>query len=251
MNAHIVIGGDLFIMTVDGVVPLSQAITKDSGQLDQAMVSRPIKPMWREEVVAKRAYPWTIKKWDEYGGGVHRHAGRSCRGSGTACCSTTRPVPGRALPGTQRASCEMRADMFFGTQNGIVMQADRTGYDDGQPYVATLVGGWELFGAAAQVVWHQARAIFTAGPNEPFEPQLAATVDYGVVIPPPPPAGIDPGAGEGGTRGSGTWRTGTRRCGSAPTQRSTLWVSIGMSGYAHAPIVQVTVAQVPRARGWN
>jgi len=30
--------------------------------------------------------------------------------------------------------------------------------------------------------------------------------------------------------------------------RNTLWVSIGMSGFAHAPIVQVTVAQVSRPR---
>ena len=31
----------------------------------------------------------------------------------------------------------MRGDMFFGTQTGKIMQADRTGYDNGLPYVAT------------------------------------------------------------------------------------------------------------------
>jgi len=31
-----------------------------------------------------------------------------------------------------------------------------------------------------------------------------------------------------------------------PAIRNTLWQSIGMSGFAHAPIVQVTVAQVAR-----
>jgi hypothetical protein len=30
----------------------------------------------------------------------------------------------------------------------------------------------------------------------------------------------------------------------APPVRSTLWVSIGETGYAHAPIVQVTVSQL-------
>ena len=51
----------------------------------------------------------------------------------------------------------MRGDMFFGTQDGLIMQADRTGYDDGVPYVATLVGGWEMFQSPSEhVVWHQA-----------------------------------------------------------------------------------------------
>ena len=48
MNAHLAIGGDLLIMTVDGVIPLSQAITKEAGQLELAMLTRTIKPLWRE-----------------------------------------------------------------------------------------------------------------------------------------------------------------------------------------------------------
>jgi len=249
MNAHIVIGGDLFIMTVDGVVPLSQAISEESGKLEQAMVSRNIKPLWREEVAAKRAFPWTIKKWDEYGavfiatpGGISPDMKH---------CLLLNNTSGAWARFTWDATCflRMRTDMFFGTQYGIVMQADRSGYDDGKPYVATLVGGWELFqNGSSQVVWHQARAIFTAGPKEPFEPQLAATVDYGIDIPPPPPAGADPGAGEGWDEGlwdAAHWDAAGL---AAATTRNTLWVSIGMSGFAHAPIVQVTVAQVSRPR---
>ena len=74
------------------------------------------------------------------------------------------------------------------------MQADRTGYDDGLPYTATLVGGWETFQSGAGA------GDLAPGPRrsssrfgEPFQPQLAATVDYVVTIPPPPPTGADPG----------------------------------------------------------
>jgi hypothetical protein len=249
MNAHIVIGGDLFIMTVDGVVPLSQAITKESGQLEQALISRQIKPLWRDEVAAKRAHPWTIKKWDEYGAVFIATPGGTQPTNQT--CLLLNNTSGAWARYTWDATCflRMRTDMFFGTKNGIVMQADRSGYDDGQPYVCTLVGGWELFqNGSSQVVWHQARAIFTAGPKEPFEPQLAATVDYGINIPPPPPAGIDPGGGEGWDEGlwdAAHWDAAGL---DAATTRNTLWVSIGMSGFAHAPIVQVTVAQVSRPR---
>jgi hypothetical protein len=249
MNAHIVIGGDLFIMTVDGVVPLSEAISKESGKLEQAMISRTIKPLWRDEVAAKRAYPWTIKKWDEYGAVFIATPGGTT--PTTKSCLLLNNVTGAWARFTWDATCflRMRTDMFFGTQNGIVMQADRSGYDDGVPYVATLVGGWEMFqNGSAQVVWHQARAIFTAGANEPFEPQLAATVDYGITIPPPPPAGIDPGSGEGWDEGAWDSAHWDAPSSGGPIQRSTLWVSIGASGHAHAPIVQVTVAQVSRPR---
>jgi hypothetical protein len=152
-------------------------------------------------------------------------------------------------------------NMFFGTQGGIVMQADRSGYDDGLPYVATLVGGWETFNSgAAQTVWHQARAIFYARQGEPFEPQLSAAVDHVVTIPPPPPVGEDPGSfdvwdeGLWGPPGSGnTWpvppadQLAYAQWDQAPppkpTLRNTLWQSIGMSGFAHAPIVQVHIGQ--------
>jgi len=249
MNAHIVIGGDLFILTVDGVVPLSEAISKESGKLEQAMISRTIKPLWRDEVVAKRTHPWTIKKWDEYGAVFIATPGGTEPANQT--CLLLNNVNGAWARFTWNATCflRMRADMFFGTEQGIVMQADRSGYDDGQSYVATLVGGWELFqNGSAQVVWHQARAIFLAGPGEPFEPQLAATVDYGVTIPPPPPAGDDPGGGEGWDVGAWDDAVWDAAGVTASGPRNTLWVSIGMSGFAHAPIVQVRVAQVSRPR---
>ena len=53
--------------------------------------------------------------------------------------------------------------MFFGTQTGKIMQADRTGYDNGLPYTATMVGGWEVFKSPSQTItWKQARASFVA-----------------------------------------------------------------------------------------
>ena len=139
---------------------------------------------------------------------------------------------------------QMRGDMYFGTQDGIVMQADRTGYDDGKPYTAVLVGDWEMFQqTSAQVVWHQARASFFSGNAEPFQPQLAACTDYLVRLPPPPPAGPDPGLKD--VWDQGLWdhmKWDQPSVGQAPV-RNTGWVSIGETGYSHAPIVQVTVAQ--------
>jgi hypothetical protein len=143
----------------------------------------------------------------------------------------------------------LRDDMFFGTQDGFIMQADRTGYDDGVPYVCTLVGGWELFGTSAyEVVWHQARLSFSAAGNEPFVPQITACTDYLVSVPPPPPAGPDPGVLD--VWDEGLWDAALWDAPSLPQaqNRNTGWVSVGRTGFAHAPVVQVTVGQAARPR---
>ena len=257
-NAHMLLGGDLLIATVDGIVPVTQAITKDSGALDLTLITRPIKPLWRDEVEAKREQHWTMKKWDEYGaifvatpGGVTPDE-MHCLGANNAT--------GAWFQFTWDASAflHMHADLFFGDQRGMIMQAERTGYDDarteggqivGTPYVATLVGGWELFqNGAAQTTWHQARAVFTSGAVEPFFPQLTATVDYVINIPQPPQPGPDPGLAE--VWDEAVWDAGhwDMPAPGKPPIRNTLWHSIGMSGFAHAPIVQVTIAQQARPK---
>jgi len=156
----------------------------------------------------------------------------------------------------------MRGDMFFGTQTGTIMQADRTGYDDGMPYVATLVGSWgPLQSQPSHLVWHQARASFSASAGQPFQPQLSACVDFIVTVPPPPNAGPDPGLAD--VWDQGLWAPGGMTVPPTPADRdrymqwdqgslaepairNTGWVSIGMTGYTHAPVVQVTVAQQAR-----
>jgi hypothetical protein len=260
MNAHMQLGGDLMIATVDGIVPLSQAINKDSGALDLAMITHPIKPLWRTEVELKREWAWSMKRWDEYGAAFVATPGGET--PSTTHCLGVNNATGAWFVFTYDATAflRMRADMFFGDQRGIILQADRTGFDDarpgvidgvpqtiGVPYVATLVGGWELFqSGAAQVVWHQARAVFTSGAAEPFVPQLTATVDYVVTIPQPPPPGEDPLPLD--VWDEGTWDTlrwDIPKPGKPPA-RNTMWMSIGMTGFAHAPIVQVTLAQQAR-----
>jgi hypothetical protein len=61
----------VLIATVDGIVPLSQAITKDRAELELAAITRNIKPMWRDEVNAKRGVV----------------PGRWSNGTSTAACS--------------------------------------------------------------------------------------------------------------------------------------------------------------------
>jgi hypothetical protein len=138
----------------------------------------------------------------------------------------------------------MADSMFFGTQTGKIMQADRTGLDNGQPYTCVIVGGWEVFQSPSQTItWKQARASFSAPAGEPFQPQLGGTTDYVVTLPTPPSAAPDPGIldlWDQGLWDTAKWDTGTPN---QPTIRSTGWVSIGVTGFSHAPVIQVAIAQ--------
>jgi hypothetical protein len=244
MNAHVLLGGDLLIATVDGVVPLSAAITKDAGQLQLAMLTLTIRTTWRAEVLAKSALPWTMERWDEYGGMFVTWPGGPVGDRYCAVVNTATGAWCRFVGYDATCFIRLRGDMFFGTQDGRIMQADRTGYDDGVPYVCSLVGGWEMFQSPSQTaVWHQARASFTAGSLEPFKPQIAACTDYVIALPQPPNPGPDPGVLDVWDQGLWDEALWDQPSVGAPSVQNTMWVSVGATGFSHAPVVQVMVAQ--------
>jgi hypothetical protein len=272
MNCHTPIGGDVLIATVDGIIPISASITKDTSQLELAAITRAIKPMWRQEVNAKRALPWTMAKWDEYGGLFVTWPGGLPGAYTMGAVNIATGAWARFTGWDAMCFGRLRAALYFGTQDGRIVQADITGTDNGVPYTCTMVGGWEMFSSqSATIVWRQARASFAARAGEPFQPQLSATVDYVITIPPAPSAAPDPGPLDvwdqglwGPTPGwTPPWTSGNPLPGqgapsapdiaayaqwdqpapATPTVRNTMWVSIGFTGFSHAPICQVTIAQ--------
>jgi hypothetical protein len=245
MNAHIPIGGDLLIATTDGIAPISQAITKTAEQLELAMVTRTIKTMWRDMVVQRRSFPWTMKKWDEYGGVFVTWPGGRPGELFSGCANSATGAWGRIVGWDAMCWLYTNRRLYFGTQDGRVMEANRTGYDDGIPYTAVMVGGWEMFQqTSATVVWHQARASFLSVPGQPFKPQISACVDYVIKLPLPPIAGLDPGIPDVWDQGQwdqAKWDQPATLF--SPVVRNTGWVSVGKTGFSHAPVMQITVAQ--------
>ena len=246
-NASISLGGDLLIATVEGIIPVSKAITKSAEELQLAAITHNINRTWREQVLEKREFHWSMKKWDEFGGLLVAAPGSKTNKRYSFAANSISLAWCRLVGWDVMCWIRMRGDCFFGTQSGIVMQCDRTGYDDGLPYLASLVGGWGALQSGAQTsVWHQARASFLSRANEPFQPQLGACVDYQIKLPPAPTIGPDPGlldVWDQGLWDQALWDQ------PAPTTvpiRNTRWVSIGRTGYTHAPVVQVYVGQQAR-----
>jgi len=255
-NGHQQLGGDVLVVTVDGIVPLSSALQKDVSALSLAAITYNIEPMWMRELKNKRSHPWTIAKWDEGDMMFVNFPGGKTYDTQTVGVSNLHTGAWSRYIGWD-AMCFMRLrdSLFFGTQTGTIMQIESTGFDDahwdeglgkytGHAYACTMIGGWEMFQVPPnQVTWMQARASFFSSARERFEPQLSATTDYEFRIPPPPNAGPDPGVLE--VWDQGLWDDAAwdqPGAGIAPV-RNTMWVSIGETGFSHAPILQVSVAQ--------
>jgi hypothetical protein len=253
---HVKLGGDILISTIDGIVPLTATMSKDVSALSLAAITYNIEPMWTREYTNKRTYPLMLAKWNEGNALIFSFPGSGGTTAGGAF--TTEPETVGVSNLHTGAWCrftgwdamcfmQINGSLFFGTQDGRIMLAESGGTDDGINYVCTMVGGWEMFQVPPnQVTWFQARAAFFSSAHEPFEPQLAATVDYQFRIPPPPAPGPDPGALD--VWDQGLWDTALwdQPGAGVPQIKNTMWVSVGETGFSHAPIVQVTVEQQVR-----
>lgn len=245
MNAHVNVGGELYIATVDGIVPISQSIQKDTAaQIDISAITAPIKSMWQTEVTNKRAWSWSMKVWEEYGAMFITLPGGPVGNRYCLLANSTTLAFSRYTNWDATCFMKLGSGMYFGTQDGKIVQMESTGKDDGNPYTATMVGGWEMFQSPAnEIVLRQMRANFFTGSRETFQPQLNAATDYVVTIPSPPSAGPDPGPNnywDGGLWDTAVWDAAN----SLPaTITNTGWVSIGSMGFAHAPVLQATISQ--------
>jgi hypothetical protein len=186
-----------------------------------------------------------MERWDEQGIMMVTYPGGKPGARLAAVVNTATGAWCRIVGWDAMCWCRLRGDRFFGTQDGYIMQANRTGYDDGIPYTATIVGGWEMFHSPTQsAVWHQARASFQAAPREPFRPQITACTDYVVTIPTPPVPGPDPGVLDVWDQGLWDEALWDQPSVTTPSVRNTQWISVGATGYSHAPVLQVMVAQL-------
>ena len=57
------IGGVPYFLTVEGISPLSDIVTKDKTDLSVTGTTEAIKDLWDREVARRRAYPWEVAKW--------------------------------------------------------------------------------------------------------------------------------------------------------------------------------------------
>ncbi len=243
-NAHMQAGGDLLIATVDGIVPISEAIRKDVAALSLSAISRPIEPDWKKESRARlAASPWEFMKWPDRNMAVvslpHTVGGDQAYNfvvnlqTGAWAKYTGWDIQAMALFG---------AGAYFGDSSGSVFAMESSGKDDTSSYLCKFSGLFDHLGSiAAHKNITMARATFIS--KAPFTPKVSITTDYATTFPTAPSAVAD--GGVSALWGTGVWGTSKWGEGSAESALrstvSTRWVSVSKTGFAVAPQVQVTV----------
>lgn len=237
-NAFLKVGGDLLILTEIGLVPLSAIISKDAAALALAAVSRNIQPDWLAESQARRLLPWEIVKWTS-----RNVAYISCPvtsdNNAPICFAVNLETGAWSKVTGWNTRCFILHDdgVYFGTNAGTLMRAEVSGSDDGELIYHTYVGHMDHLGAIGQhKTVLQARAIFLT--KTAFIPLVAVTTDYEQNLPSAPSAAIP--TGNPGEWDVGLWDVSTWDAGTSYFTVNTHWTSIGLSGFAHAPIILVT-----------
>ncbi|MEZ2132689.1 MULTISPECIES: hypothetical protein [unclassified Sinorhizobium] len=232
-------GGDLVIATTIGFVPLSQALQKDVAALSPGAVSYPIETSWNDLVSARISQPWSVKIWPEnqmVSISVPTTSGQEpimlITNARTGAWSMYTGWDGNCLETFQ-------GRLFFGSQNGKVIEANVGGNDQGSNYTATYVPLFDDLGTPASLKSPKTIRIFSRGPRD-VQAQGNVQVDYVYTPTTPPQAPIIQSTSEWGSAiwGQSTWGGATN------LQNNVQWCSTGGLGYALAPEIQITSGSI-------
>lgn len=231
------LGGDLLLMTADGIVPMSQVVTKDPAALSLAAITAAIDPSWRRAVRTRDGTkPFVIEKVERESmllvGLPHR--------AETFVANLKTGAWARYTGWDVQSVGLHNGRLYFGDSAGNVFLAEGAGADNGAPYVCRLqLLPDHMGGPGRYKTYQQARATFRA--LAPFSALLSAATDYQRDFLPAPNAAADdasPALWDVGEWDVSRWDDGPE---SEERQTiTTLWQSIGASGFSVGPQVQVT-----------
>jgi hypothetical protein len=228
-------GGDVIFATDIGDVPLSQAINRDVAALAPAAVSYPIETEWNKEVAARRSSPWNCVVWPEQQMVLVAPPTTDGQKPMTFVANARTGAWSKFTGWDIRCLCVFNGRMFFGSENGRVVEAYVTGLDEGTPFTGNYVPMFNDFGNPASLKIPLIARARLRGYNE-VNAQLDIMSDYMISLPSAPSSNpIDVNSVWGGAVwGSSTW-------GSTKEKRiQQAWTSVGGLGYALAPSLQIT-----------
>lgn len=230
-------GGDLAIMTEDGIVPMSKVQQLDQVALQNFAVTQDIAPAWREAVLTRRNLQgWQIAIWPLESMGVICIPQQSSSDKQQFIANVRTGAWSRYTGWDAKCFAVHNNQLYFGTSDGRVMTAETTGADDGRVYSATIFPSFSGLGSNA--TRKQVKAVrFLTQANFTASPKITVKVDFDTTVPLPPTS--SPLSGIGSVWGTAVWG-------------SSLW-SVGLSSQANwsyspgygsvvSPVYQVSVS---------
>lgn len=228
-------GGDIIFATDIGDIPLSQAINRDVAALAPAAVSYAIETEWNREVAARRTSPWNCVVWPEQQMVLVAPPTVDENPPMTFVANARTGAWSKFTNWDIRCLCVFDGRLFFGSEDGRVVECYVTGMDEGVPFTANYVPMFNDFGNPASLKIPLIARARLRGSNE-VNAQLDIMSDYMITLPSSPSSNaIDTSSVWGGSVwGAATWG------GKRDKRIQQAWTSVGGLGYALAPSLQIT-----------
>lgn len=233
-------GGDLAIATSVGLVPLSKAIELDVTSLNIATVSYPIADAWDTATGLRGMTGWQCQLWPEQKMAIVSPPDIIGASEPVLFVSNTETGAWCRFTGWYVTCMEVfRGQLFFGSTGGEVWTANVSGLDGRDTYSGTVIPLFEDAGTPASLkIAKISRPVSRA--NGVVNAICSVNFDYNQSSPAAPNATV---LSDGNLWGVGIWGQSVWGQG-VPTVINQGWFSAGGSGYAMAPVYQVTSGSV-------
>jgi len=226
-------GSDLFIMTEEGIVAISQIMSKDRAQLQASALTTAIEDLWRATIGRRTAtskFPVTV--WPSES--LFVIGVPSTTGNPTCLVANTRTGAwSRILGWDVRAIRVFNDRLYYGDDAGAIYRADNGGSDAGNEYVGFYVPKFQEYGTPDWKSALHARASWRS--DVTAKVRLVAYSNYVAnTLPALPAAMTENKSGIWGTSGQ-KWGSGKKWGAAEPVVAGTDWQSVNAGGYALAP----------------
>lgn len=230
-------GGDLAIMTEDGIVPMSKVQQLDQIALSNVAITKPIAPAWRQAVVDRSGKDgWEMTMWPLESMGIVNLPKKNS-GDRTQFIVNARTGAWANYEGWD-ANCFAiyNNSLYYGSSDGRVMQAEVGAADDGVNYTWTVFPSFStLDGSSSRKQVIMVRPYITA--NMVFTPGVSINVDFDTRVPSLPGA-VNPGS-PGAKWDIAVWDTDLWP---AELIAQNNWITSAGYGAVASPIIQVTLS---------
>lgn len=230
-------GGDLGIMTEDGIVPMSKVETLDQVALQNAAVTAPIAPAWRSAVIDRAGIGgWQIVIWPLESMGIINLPKQNAGDYTQFVANVRTGAWARYIGWDANCFCVFNNQLYFGSSDGRVMQGEIGGQDDGRNYTTTIFPSFNDGGVGpSRKQIRFVRPMYQT--NLSLNMKVTINVDYDTTIPSfPAPSSTTIGIAKWGIAiwGVDVWPA-------AVTAKQD-WLGAYGFGSALSPIIQVTFA---------
>lgn len=229
-------GGDLMVLTEEGIISILGAMAKRPEDLQGQSLTAPIESFWQQAVARRQGtQTFSIAHWPS----------RALLFIGIpdenwepgAIVANTRTGSWATITGWPMTCQTVFADSYyFGTSDGLVLQGETGGNDNGSSYTARYVPKFNELKSTSDKLAMSARLLWRGTPGS--KPRLGCFTDYTIGV------FLDNGTislrNVGATWGTAAW--GSFQWGSDGRSReaSSDWQTVVGAGYALAPTVSVT-----------